>query len=1229
MLPNKTVAALFVGLLLLQTLPGPANAQTGLQPDLVVLSVDVGSNRVRGIDAPVTIIVKNQGNGTFTAATGWQVFVGLDGYNEANCIEPGAGQVQTASDCYQRVPPGDPRTSIAAGNTVTFTFMWNATKGTVPNVPMYVHTEIGALGATPGDNSGNSCSGPDAPRCENNRQTWPIFVKAPGVRAVPLDRVEPPTANSNVNTAWNFQDVPDEPCPVAPATLKIACRAPPGKLLVASYNLKNLGNAQDSFTGSVLDGEQLFARGYQFFFAPEVVTLGPNQEKEVRLQILVPETEVANSKVNINNTRSFARWTSSLNGAIHTDLESNPGCDENNGKLIQDGFCQDPSLPSLIVGFKRDVNATSNETFRTVYTGEQATFNITLNNTGNAPDTYVIKLDRERMFINDSWLPSISNPGLVQPKTERNASISILPPANATNRSYTFDVLIQSAGDTNGTTLRRLKFHAALDQRFGLAGAADVPARIVPGEEVKYNLAITNTGNGIDNVTLDLQGTVFDWNARLSTSTLQIPPFETRTFTLTARPPPNTAENLEASFFVNATSEGPRDMGFDQRVKAPPIQSRATVLRGPNMLLAVPVNTTFIDPGKSFEYDVLVTNTGNVADNVSISAVPQHPDWVVTYTPNSTVLEPTGQAVFRVKVRAPGEAAVGETSKTFVSFQSTVNPALTRQTTLEGRVSGPDLFASGILADSGSPAPYEGDLLTVSATVGNGGNKMPDRNVTLRVYFVQGGIERAIGERVFTPQELPAGRQFAVTFEWNTTGVEGAGMLLSRIDVGDRVSEIDETVGSNEATRAITLRTFDIRVVPAQGLSGRPGEKISYTEQPNVFLVEYRGNQPTEPVTIKIESEHGWGSSEAQLALPRGSVIPILVTLDIPARPGAAQDTLRITVTPGLRPNAVVTASTTTTVIDDERPRIVAITVTPPSPKLGEDATIEAIVTDATGLSAVRAFVLTPANETMPVVLSPAGNDRFTRTQPWTVAGRYRVSIEATDGAQPANTNSTRELVGNFVVQPGSAPVVKLAEGQGTTIRTGSFVKLNITDPLGVAKASYTIKGITYDLARPAFQIDTSSFTAGTVDLAVTAENIYGAATTARFTLTVDNTPPGIRGVTITPAEPKASEDVTVRIETDAKVEAVEVLIKKDGAVVETRTAVRKAQGNFELLFNPGEGAYTIDVTAKDAAGNTKLAQGAVVFTSKPGSPFDVPAPGFALVALALAVAVLLARRRS
>jgi hypothetical protein len=452
-------------------------------------------------------------------------------------------------------------------------------------------------------------------------------------------------------------------------------------------------------------------------------------------------------------------------------------------------------------------------------------------------------------------------------------------------------------------------------------------------------------------------------------------------------------------------------------------------------------------------------------------------------------------------------------------------------------------------------------------------------------------------------------------------------VIQATIDPANAIPEIDET--NDQASLSLVLRTANaIRLVPPQdGLSGHPGERVSYDASPDVFQIQYTGNQPSEPVRVEILSEHGWVAADKaviNLDLPRLATLPIPVDLTIPTLPGTSTDRLTLRVTPVYRPNAPVTAAITTGVLDDAPPQIQGVTVDPPAIKLGQNATIYATVVDATGLASVRANVITPTSDVESLLLLPQPDGRFAATQPWLQAGTYGVTLAATDNAVPTpNVNDTHQVLASFSVAPGSQPVIALAPGQSTTIHTGSVVLLSITDPLGIAKANYTLGALTYDMGHN-YSLDTSSFKAGSVEVLVSAENVYHVAASARFTFTVDNTPPGIHAVTVSPSAPKAGQDTTVHVETDAKVTGVSVQIKKDGQVVQTLAATRKSAGVFELTFNPEGGAYTIDVVATDAAGNTK--SGEALFSAKAGNA--LPGPEVGLVVLGLVALALVVRRK-
>ncbi|HUR68208.1 MAG TPA: CARDB domain-containing protein [Candidatus Thermoplasmatota archaeon] len=1252
MLPNKTVAAFIVGLFVLELFAGLATAQ-GTQPvvgsDVFVADVNYGSP-VIGVDAPINITVHNGGTVDFAPPTGWQIFVGFGTGND--CVEPGDGVTDPTGQlapCYIRMTPtsqqradGSNAFTVPAGASRLYSLVWHPEPNQRTDASS-LFLEIGSIGSTPGQNL-TGCQGPDT-RCQNDQVTiYGVSVGVLGVTAKPV-RAAPEGADKTLNSPWARNQI-TEPCPdgaVKPfPAVQVGCKVVAGKTIVAEYNVRNTGTVEDTFIGGLpADFDFAKYRNYTISFAPERFSLGKSQSRVVRVTIIVPENETAGNETNVGQASDFVQWSSTRSVTTTTAVSSN---------CVDDIYCgKNPTLPSFIVDVRHSLNATSNETWREMQVGQTRFFNITLNNTGNADDRFNVSFINETMTINDSWSPIITGAGvdavgrdgtLVVRKGElKNVTIQVKAPPNATNGTYTWQVRMESLGDAGTGRCKAnevpsvgfctLTFTAHVAQRWEVAPVLDAAARLVPGEPQVYNIGIENLGNGYDNLSLDLVPTVGGWDARLSERTAHLTPFNTTMFTLTVTSPPNVAPDTQASFYVNATSSGPLDRPIDERRVS--IESKMTVIRGPNMRLDAPLNTSFVDAGTNVTFDVRVMNVGNVADNFTIPLPTRPSDWGIEVTPSVNglgylELQPTQEGVVQVTLRAPGSAIVGEKATAVVKVVSKSDPTREKSLTLEGRVSGPDLFVDNILVNSTSP--YTGDPLEVSVVVGNNGNKAAEKNTTLRLYFVQNGVERVIGEKTYPALAIPGQRRLVEIFTWDTVGVEGPGVILARVDVDDNVPEIDDSAASNERTKPLTLRTFDIKLTPALGLSARPGQSITYGEAPNAFIIEYQGNQPNEPVLIRFESEHGWLSSQSELAvaLPRGTPLPILATIDVPTIPGAGRDTLTITVQPQLRPEQTLRATTITNVLDEENPHIERIVATPATAKLGEPVSLDVYLQDATGISSVTAYVVFPTNESQAVVLSKVGEGRWNATRTFTVAGTYRVTAEAADAADPPNVNKTRVTVGTFVLNPGSAPTVKLATDQGTTIRAGTPVRLDIRDPLGVGKVTYSIKGVSYDLRGPNFQIDTSTFAAGPVDVTVTAENIYGVATSAKFALTVDNSPPGISKVTMDPQRPRANEDVTLTIATEANVAGVDVLVKRDGQVVQTLNATRKGASTFVVKFNPPEGDYRIDVTARDSAGNVKIAESAVVFSAKPGSP--LPAPSLVLVLAAIGAAMLVLRRR-
>lgn len=1207
------VPSLFVGVGSAQTDP---NQPTFDGTNLVAIRIDpaVGTfNKVSAFD----IYIQNQGRSTWTGD--YEIRIGYNSTSQCLFSDP-----TRQLDCTQRVTAAsnqDLRT-ISPQQTKKLRMEWTPGLQQVGVGRIVVQIEPLACGQS--NPLSQQCDqGPDT-HFQDNLQSFAYFVRQAGIKVVP-DRAAPPNpSDAHVNNPWLYTDI-TTPCEKTELVTRVGCKAQPGSLVTYSFNVTNLGNARDTFSARVLDTfgpGNLTARNFTFNFSPRFVSLAPLETRAVTMQVYVPPSEQANNVTNVNTSTVSIQWDSN---EIDPDVNSAspPSCDGTKTP----GLCQNPAFPSILIGVKHGLNATTNESIRMANVSKEVTFNITLNNTGNFVDVYSIQIDGETAQLRENWTVSHDQLRRVEPFEKSVVKISMIPPENATKGYHHFDVIVQSIYDSQASTRTVMPFIADLQQFYRLDGA-EVTSVIhaLPAQTAPFVFILNNRGNGPDNVTVRLENVPFQWNAQLSATTVQIPPFSAKQIFLNATAPPNAGENTAAKFFLNTTSQGPLDVSFEQRPKKN-FAANMMVLGGPNIEVNAPSRSAFVDAGNTTDFQFVIRNVGNKPSNFSIDATRDQDQlaWSVERNPPYALLAPLESRAVTVTLRAPQAGVVGETSKVFVTVKSKTDAAVSNVTTFEGQISGPDLFVTTVLINA--TTPYSGDPVELNVVLGNSGNKAPPTNATLKLYFIQGGVPRLIAEKNYEAGALGGGRRISEQIVWDTTGAEGAGTVVARFDEDNLIKEIDDSPASNEVSKPITIRTFDIRVTPATGLSGLPGEKISYSDAPHVFIVEYRGNQPTEPVEIVVTSEHGWGEARFNLALPRGSPVPVLVDVNVPALPGVAEDVLRITVVPSLRPQSTVTATTTTTVLDNAKPIIETVTATPTNVKLGDAVTIRARIIDATGLTSVRAFVITPNNETQSVpLLSNDGTD-WSHSQAFPQAGTYRLYVEAVDASANRNTNTSRDTVVTFTVAPGSAPKIELANGQPTTVKTGAVVRFNITDPLGIDSASYSIRGITYELPRP-FGLDTSAFQDGVYDVTVTAKNIYGVESSIKVPLTIDNAQPGITKVTLNPASPKANEDVTVRVETDSKVTIVQVVVKKDGQIILTKEATRRGSGAFELLLNPGEGDYSIDVSAKDAAGNEALKQSVVSFSAKPASPFNVPAPGVVGLLVALGVTALLTARR-
>lgn len=1240
MLPTRTVAAFFVALMALSLLPGVPTALAATGSDLVVTKVVIDNLVINNV-ATIHVTLKNQGDAAISGP--FTVFVGLNGYSSSDCVQPTTLQDPNAvPPCYIAVAdawnPADERELTPFNWTVSNDGIL-ANGGSI-NIMTQIENACVSQGSTScttnthveTNRQGNP--GPDSVG-GNNLKAWPFYVKAPKLFAYPVRDVENRT-NAKINEDWRTESV-TRPCLDAQVNF-VACKATPGISIKSRYRVVNLGNDVDTFRPRLFDGtsnSDFNARGYQVSFSPAFAKVERNASVDFEALVVVPSSAKSGESFNVggsapNLTVAWISDTDKLVTSADTTL-----CPTTPKDYQASGECGPSTILPFVVGVKHGLNVTSlvKDNLTRITAHNVSEMRVSIKNTGNDVDEYKLTFDAAASTMPPGWI--VENGGMpdpirLAPGESGEMSVRIRTPNNDTSTRGYYTAAFQAQSTTLDPTLPvKFNFTVQLEQYYGIVSRADNPLlRVVPGQTGAFTMAVQNTGNGPQNMTLTVQNVPSGWSWAVSQTAFTLEAGRSAMLFLNATPPPGTPAGQQGAIYVNVSSLDPADRQ-DMRPVGDPMLLRLEVLAGPNAELAAPLTSTFVDAGNVTTFPLHIRNIGNEASNFTITA-DGDPLWAPTVSPSYLVLSPvnTPNAAWEgdvtVSMRAPQGASVGQTNRVTVTVRPSTDDRNARQVVFEGRISGPDLAVTRV--EPNATFPYSGDPLTVTVRLSNVGNRQPDKPVNVALSAIREGSTIPIANTTFAASDLRAGTSRDVTFTWDTTGIEGSLVLTAAVDPDGFVDEIDET--NNVVTKAVTLRTLDLRVVAADGLSGHPGEALSYSAAPNVFLVQYRGNQPSEPVRVEIASEHGWVNADESvlnMELPRQALIPVRVDLVVPDLPGTATDKLTVRVVPTLRPDAAVVATTTTTVLDDEKPRIASVEATPANAKLGDNVTIRVAVQDATGVAAVRANIVTPTSDVVSLLLARQTDGTWVATQPWTQAGTYSVMIAATDASPSANVNDTHNVLATFTLTPGSAPTIGLASGQATTVRTGSAIKLAISDPLGIAKANYSVKGVTYDMGRN-YTVDTSGFAAGPVEVTVSAENIYHVATTKTFAFTVDNTPPAIRAVRLTPTAPKAGEDTLVHVETDAKVTAVDVLVKKDGQVVQTLAATKVSAGVFEVTYNPQVGDYTLDVTAKDVAGNQKLSEGAAVFSAKASNAL----PGLGLVGTVLAgalVALVLRRR--
>lgn len=336
---------------------------------------------------------------------------------------------------------------------------------------------------------------------------------------------------------------------------------------------------------------------------------------------------------------------------------------------------------------------------------------------------------------------------------------------------------------------RTASLNVTVLQEFKVALSADTASvRLSPGETVDVNLTLENAGNGPDNIVLTLDA--LKWNASIDSENASLPAGESMAFRLLVTAPSDSVAGTTAMFRVTAQSlESP--YANDEVVLT------ATVREVHDFTLSILNATRSLDPGQSTRVTALLTNAGNIAETVNLTATDVPDALVVDIWAQNITLAPWTDNFVIIAVYAPAWALAGD-------YSFSVN-GIELDITVNAR------FRLDAAVGNASVTIRPGEVAVFNVTVANQGNAPDSFSITL------GELPESWGATIGQLGILAAGANGTVTITIALPKNATAGTYDLRLSVrsaGDanqtRVLPVQVTVLKKATPPAATSEAFPI-----------------------------------------------------------------------------------------------------------------------------------------------------------------------------------------------------------------------------------------------------------------------------------------------------------------------------------------------------------------------------------------------------------------------------------
>jgi len=384
-----------------------------------------------------------------------------------------------------------------------------------------------------------------------------------------------------------------------------------------TVTVKNTGNVLDNYALTVSDKENWGPKLDNLF-----VNIAPGDNRPTILRVTIPDNAVPTTEDNIRVTATS---------------QENENIRDNDTCIVR-------------VAFTRGVRVSISPGENSAFPGESTTFIVTVTNTGDNSDNYVLTKSDSlhwELSLADNLMENLA------PGRSRTTRLTVSIPENAAiNARDNVTVTVTSRENENVTNNATCIAHSTAITRGVRVSISPAEGEGMPGDKLSYTVAVTNAGNIIDNYDLSVSDNA-RWSPSISEDTIDVPAGENRTVTLSVTVPDNAASGTRDNITVTATSQenGAITASASCVGRALPLK-RVEVRISPGYRSGSPEDTLY--------FTVYVTNAGQARDSFNLSTSASG-GWLSEVEPSSLTLDPDESENVTLSVLIPADAKKGDT----------------------------------------------------------------------------------------------------------------------------------------------------------------------------------------------------------------------------------------------------------------------------------------------------------------------------------------------------------------------------------------------------------------------------------------------------------------------------------------------------------------------------------------------------------------------------------------